>query len=160
MPTSNRTTIQAVIDELGNKLRTNLVVDPPTASKPFRRVVVGSAGVEEYARPFLVLQLSRVRPVGAMDDDKRLEVTMTLRAVTDVTKEDPHEVLLPMVGAVDDYLDGLIDTGVIEGADGFDDRVWTFDYPRASAGARVASASAAQSFVVTVERGQNRVPAP
>ena len=61
---------------------------------------------------------------------------------------------------IEDYLDGIIDTGVLEGAEGFDDRAWTFDYPKSSAGARVAVATAKHTFVVKVERQQNRVPAP
>ena len=121
---------------------------------------MASAGVEEYPRPFLTLLLTRIQPVGVTDNDKLLEVTMTLHVVTDVSASDPHDALLDKVGAVDDYLDSILDGGVIEGAEGFDDRTWTFDYPRATAGTRVASASAAQSFVVKVEREQNRVPAP
>ena len=159
MPTPDRTTLKAAIDELSTKLRANLVADPPTATKPFRRVEVGPVGIEEYPRPFLGLLLSRARPIGVTDNDKIIEASMTLRLVTDVTASDPHGAILDKIGAVDDYLDSLIDTGILEGAEGFDDRVWTFDYPRATSGARVASASAAQTFVVTVERQQNRVPA-
>ena len=84
---------------------------------------------------------------------------MPLRLVMDVTAADPHGAMLDRIGAVDDYLDSLIDAGVIEGAEGFDDRVWTFDYPRTAAGTRAASASAVQTFVVKVERGRNRLPA-
>ncbi len=159
MPTSDRTTIKATIDELGSKLRANLVADPPTASKPFRRIEVGAAGVEEYPRPFVSLLLTRSQPVGVIDGDKVIEVEMTLRVVTDVTQADPHGAILDKIGAIDDYLDGIVDTGVIDGAEGFDNRVWTFEYPRQSAGARVAVAAATQTFVVKVEREQNREPA-
>ncbi len=157
--TPDRTTIKATIEELTAKLRTNLVADPPTASKPFRRVEVGEAGVEEYPRPFLTLTLTRVRPIGTTDNDKVTEVTVALRLVTDVSASDPHAEILDKVGAVDDYLDSIVDSGVIEGAEGFDDRVWKFDYPRATAGARVGCADAAQTFVVKVEREYNRIPA-
>ena len=160
MPTADRTTIKAAIEELTTKLRTNLVADPPTDAKPFRRVEVASAGVEEYPRPFLTLLLTRAQPIGITDNDKLLEVTMTLRVVTDVSASDPHDAILDKIGALDDYLDSILDSGVIDGAEGFDDRAWTFDYPRATAGARVASASATQTFVVKVEREQNREPAP
>lgn len=160
MATADRTTIKAAIGELTTKLRTNLVADPPTATKPFRRVEIADTGVEEYPRPFLTLLLTRTRPVGVADNDRLLEVTMTLRVVTDVAASDPHAAMLDTIGAVEDYFDSILDAGVIEGAEGFDDRAWTFEYPRATAGARVASATAIQTFVVKVERGQNREPAP
>ena len=151
--------MKAAIEELTGKLRANLVAEPPTAEKPLRRVEVGAAGSQEYPRPFLTLMLTRSRPIAAVDNDKVIEVTMTLRLVTDVSAADPHGAMLDTIGAVDDYLDSLIDTGVLEGAEGFDDRGWTFDYPQGTAGARVAAATATQTFLVKVERGQNRVPA-
>lgn len=157
--TADRTTVKAAIEELTAKLRSNLVADPPTASQPFRRVQAAYSGVEEYPRPFLTLLLTRTRPIDTVDDDKLVEVSMTLRMVTDVSDADPHASILDRIAAVEDYLDSVIDTGVIEGAEGFDHREWTFDYPRATAGARVASATATQTFVVKVERGQNREPA-
>lgn len=157
--TPDRTTIKAVIEELTTKLSDNLVADPPTAVKPFRRVEVGGAGYEEYPRPFLTLALTRTRPIGVTGDDRLIEVTMTLRIVTDVSASDPHAAMLDRSGALDDYLDSIADTGVLEGAEGFDDRAWTFEYPAATSGSRVAAATAAQTFVVKVEREQNRVPA-
>lgn len=159
MPTSDRTTVKAAIQELTTKLRANLVADPPTASKPLRRVEISDVSVEEYPRPFLTLALSRVRPIATSDGDQLKEVLMTLRIVSDVAGGDLHDAVLDKIGALEDYLDGILDTGVIEGAEGFDDRAWTFDYPRATGGARVASATASQTFVVKVQRGQNRVPA-
>ena len=159
MPTPDRTTIKAAIEELTDKLQANLVAEPPTAVKPFRRVEVGQAGVEEYPRPFLTLMLTRARPIAVVDNDKVIEVTMTLRLVMDVSGSDPHAAMLDSIGAIDDYLDSLIDAGVLEGAEGFDDRVWTFEYPAETAGVRAAVASATQTFVVKVEREQNRVPA-
>lgn len=159
MPTADRTTIKAAIAELAARLRDNLTADPVTTAKPFRRVEVGDAGVGEYARPFLTLLLTRSRPIGVIDGDKLVEATMRLRVVTDVVAADPHAAMLDKLGAVEDCLDALIDTGVIEGAEGFDDRVWTFTYPRTTSGARVATAEATQTFVVKVERGQNREPA-
>lgn len=159
MPTTDRTTIKAVIDELKTKLTDNLVADPPTTVKPLRRVEVASAGFEEYPRPFLTLLLVRTKPIGVTQNDKLIEVTMTLRIVTDASAADPHAAMLDKIGAVDDYLDSIVDSGVLEGAEGFDDRVWTFEYPRSTAGVRVAAATAAQAFVVKVQREQNRVPA-
>jgi hypothetical protein len=160
MATADRTTIKAAIEELTAKLKTNLVDDPPTAAKPFRRIGIGASGVEEYSRPFLTLELTRARPVGVIDNDKLVQVSMTLRVITDVSASDPHEAILDKIGAVEDYLDSIVDSGVIEGAEGFDDREWMLDYPRATAGARVAAAIATQTFVVKVEREHNREPAP
>lgn len=160
MPTADRTTIKAAIDELVNKLRTNLAAIPPTATKPFRRVEVGDAGTQEYPRPFLTVRLVRTRPIGVVDDDKVMEVITVLRVVTDVSASDPHGAMLDKIGALDDYLDSIRAGGVIAGAEGFDDRVWTLDYPRPTSGSRVASAEATQTFVVKVQRTFNRVPAP
>ena len=157
--TPDRTTIKAAVQELTSKLRDGLVADPPTAAKPFRRVAVGVGGTEDYPRPFLTLHLVRARPIGVMADDKLMEVTVRFGMVTDVLASEPFDALLDKVGAVDDYLDSIVDTGVIDGAEGFDDRSWTFDESRATAGARVATASATQSFVVAVERSWNRIPA-
>lgn len=159
MPTPDRTTLKAAVDELVSKLRINLVAEPPTATRPFRRVEVGAAGVEEYPRPFLTVALTHSKPVSTVQNDKLWQVTMSLRLVMDVAAADPHGTVLNAIGAVEDYLDSIVDTGVLDGAEGFDDRVWSFEYPRDSAGFRVAVASAAQSFVVAVQRQQNRVPA-
>ncbi len=156
---ADRTTIKAAIEELVNKLRANLAANPPTATKPFRRVEVGDAGAAEYPRPFLTVRLVRARPIGVVDDDKVMEVAAGMRMVTDVAASDPHGAILDKIGALDDYLDGLRDGGVIEGAEGFDDRAWTFDYPRTTAGSRVAAAEATMTFVVKVQSTYNRVPA-
>jgi len=158
MAATDRTTISASLDELAAKLWANLVADPPTPAKPFRRVAVGRAGFQEHPRPFLALTVTRTRPIGAMDNDKLIQVTMTLRLVADILASDPHVALLAAIGAVEDYLDAIVETGVIGGADGFDDRTWVFDYPQTAAGARVAAAEASQSFVVRVQREGNRVP--
>jgi hypothetical protein len=159
VPTADRTTIQAAIDELTTKLRTNLVADPPTATKPFRRVEIAGGGVEQHPRPFLTLRLTHTRPIGVADNDRLVGLSVTLRMVTDVSASDPHAAILDKIGAVEDYFDSIVDTGVIEGAEGFDDREWVIEYPQTTAGARVASATATQTCVVKVERGQNRVPA-
>lgn len=159
MPTADRTTIKAAIEELTNKLRVNLVASPPTLSKPFRRVEVSGGDGDEYARPFLTLLLLRARPVGVVDNDRLLAVSMEMRIATDLSTSDPHTAILDKVGAVEDYFDSIIDTGVIAGAEGFDDRTWTVGYPRVTAGARMATALATQTFVVKVERNQNREPA-
>ncbi|UCE60482.1 MAG: hypothetical protein JSU63_01790 [Phycisphaerales bacterium] len=157
--TPDRTTVRAAIEELSGKLCTNLATDPPTAAKPFRRVAVGSGGFAEYPRPFLTLMLARAKPVGTTQGDKLIQVGMILRIVTDIADVDPHGPILDTIGALDDYLDSVIDSGVIEGAEGFDDRAWSFDYPESTVGPRVAAATATQSFVVKVEREHNRVPA-
>jgi hypothetical protein len=156
--TADRTTIKATFDELLVKLRSNLVADPPTAVRPFRHIVVGDFSMVEHARPFLAVALARAKAVGAADGDKLMEVSMNVQVVCDILGSDAHGELLDRTAAVDDYLDSLLDSGVIDGADGFDDRVWTFTHPRTSSGARTATASAVQTCVVRVEREQNRVP--
>lgn len=159
MPTADRTTLKAAIETLFTNLQTNLAASPTTATKPFYKVQVGGGGVEEFPRPFMTLQLIRTRAVSSVDNDKMIEVAMSMRIVTDVAADDPHAAILDKIGALEDYFDGLIDTGVLEGAEGFDDRVWKFEYPKTTSGARVAVASAEQTFVVKVQRQQNRVPA-
>ncbi len=159
MPTADRTTVKAAIDTFVSLLETNLVANPPTKTKPFRSIVVGDSGAEAFPRPFLAIQLSRARVIGAMDNDKLIEVNMTLRSYVDAIQADAHAAMLDAVGAVDDYLDSLIDTGILEGATGFDDRDWTFENAKTSSGSRVVSVTGKQTFVVTVQRLQNRVPA-
>lgn len=158
-PTPDRTTIKAAIDALATMLRTNLVAQPPTGTKPFRQVAVGRAGLEEHPRAFLAVRLTHTQPVGVTEDDKIIKATVSMVIVTDVSGADPHGAILDKIGAVDDYLDSIADTGVIDGAEGFDDREWVFDYPKTTAGARVATATATLTFLAKVERQQNRVPA-
>ncbi len=157
--TPDRTTIKAAIQELTSKLVDNLAADPPTASKPFRRVVEGPSDVTDSPRPFMAVYIKQTKLLGTTQNDKVVEVQMELKVVTDVTTADPHDALLDSVGAVDDYFDSIADSGVIEGAAGFDNRTWSFDYPSAKSAARVASAKALQTFVTKVEREQNRSPA-
>ena len=157
--TPDRTTIKAAATTLVSLLTSNLVADPPTAAKPFRGVTVGAAGVEELARPFLSVLLTKARPAATTNDDKLMEVTLILRVVADATAADPHAAMLDAVGAVDDYFDSVRDVGLIDGAEGFDDRTWNFEYPKATSGARVVTAQATQTMVVKVERGFNREPA-
>lgn len=151
----DRTTIRATVDELLNKLRTDLVAAPPTALKPFRSVVVGAFAGTEFARPFLSIELVRARPIGTTDGDKVLEVETGVRITADVLGDDAHAELLDLVAIVDDYMDGLLDAGAIDGADGFDSRIWAFDEPKITAGPRLARATAREAFVVRVARGQN-----
>jgi hypothetical protein len=160
MPATDRTTIRAAMDELLTKLRANLAANPPTLTKPFRRVEVADAGEEAFPRPFLSLHLLGVRPIGVTDDDRIFQVTVAMQMVTDATAVDPHAAMLDTISAVEDYLDSIRDTGVIAGAEGLDDRAWTFRYPRQSAGPRAVTAEARQTFVVKVQRAFNRVPAP
>ncbi len=157
--TSDRTTLKAALAELAAKLTANLVADPPTGAKPLRGLTVGAGSVMACPRPFMALRLARTRTIAVMDDDKVLAATVLLTLVTDVSASDPHDALLDKIGAVEDYLDSLIDIGVMEGTEGSDDREWTFEYPSATTGARVVSAQAVQTLIVKVERGQNREPA-
>ncbi len=160
MPTPDRTTLRAAVEALTGHLRTSLTAEPPTAARPLRLVVGGAAGVDEHPRPFLSLALTRVRPVTASDGDRLFAATMVFRLVTDVTTSDTLAALLDAPAAVEDAFDALVDDGLLEGAEGFDEREWSFEYPRATAGARVAVAIATQTFVVRVQRAFNRTPAP
>jgi hypothetical protein len=159
MPTADRTTVRAAMDEFVSKLGLNLAAEPPTVTKPFRKVAVSLGTSEEYARPFLTVRVARVEPVAAVDDDRIFEVSLKLRMVTDVTAADPHGSIFDKIGAIEDYLDGIRDTGVIVGAEGFDRRAWTIEYPRPASAARTATAEATEVIVVKVQRGQNRVGA-
>ncbi len=160
MPTPDRTTIKTAVDALVTALQTNLVADPPSGSRPFRAVLTQAAEPTASARPFMAVSLAKAEPIGVSRGDKLFAVTGVMRLVVDVTGEDTHAALLDAIGAVEDYLDSIVDTGVIEGASGFDDRVWTFEYPKSQAGARVAVAEARHAFVVRVERAFNRTAAP
>jgi hypothetical protein len=159
MPTPDRNTIRALLEALTANLRDNLVAQPPTVDRPFRSVAVGPVEAESYPRPFVSLALSRMRPITGVDGDRVFEVTTTLRIEVDVLAADPHPTLLDLIGAVEDCLDSLTDAGLPEGASGLDDRVWTCEHPRTTAGARAAAASANQTFTVIVERNHNRMPA-
>lgn len=154
MPTTIRNATNAFV----SALRSALVGTPLTPAAPLRRVEIGQAGTQEYPRPFLTLLLTRSRPVGTADGNKLMRVSMGLRVVTDVVSSGLHDSLLDAVAAVDDAIDGIVAAGVLEGADGFDDREWVFEYPRTTSGARVASAVATQDFVVHVQRTHNREP--
>ena len=88
--TADRTTIKATIDELLVQLRAQLVADPPTAAKPFRRIVVGDFNMTEYPRPFLSLELIRSRAVGTSAGDKLMEISMNLRVSCDILAADAH----------------------------------------------------------------------
>lgn len=160
MPTSDRTTIRGSVDGLVAKLRSNLVADPPTPVEPLRLITVGQAESTAHPRPFASVALTRARPLGSVDGDKLFEVTIEIRLFVDVREADPHGPLIDVLAALEDYMDSIVDTGVVEGASGFDDREWLVDYPRATAGARVVSATAKQSYVARVERLFHRVPAP
>ncbi len=153
---SDRTTIKTTIQQFVTLLKNNLTAEPPTSTNPLRRVAVGEAGNQEYPRPYLAVRLIRFGPVATVDDDRMFQVISELRLVTDVTAADPHDAILEKIGAVENYLDTILDTGVIEGAEGFDDREWKIEYPKASSGARVAVAVATQTFVVNVDRQLNQ----
>jgi hypothetical protein len=158
-PTPDRSTVQSAIDALVSRLGDNLVANPPAPDRPFRCVEVSDATSDEFPRPFLTLRLTRTRLVSTFDNDMLVEVVAAMRVVTDVSASNPHAALLDQVGAVDDELDGIVDAGLIEGAQGFDDRGWSFEYPRGAAGSRVACATATLVFVVKIEREHNRAAA-
>lgn len=159
MPTPDRTTIKFAIDELVNKLRSNLVADPPTAAKPFRKIEAGIGEVEHFPRPFLTVRAVRARAVSVVDDDKVVEITIEMRIVADIVGVDPYTAVYDQMGAVEDYLDSIRDTGVINGSAGFDERTWTLETSRATSGARVSTATAQQTLIVKVQRGFNRIGA-
>lgn len=159
MPTPDRTTIKAALEALVTGLRDNLTADPPTAAKPLRRVVESAIGLAGQPRPALGVRLLRAEPIGTVDDDKLMAVTMLLEVSADAAGEASHEALLDVVGAIDDYLDSIRDTGVIEGADGLDERTWKLPAPKSVAGVRAATAEAEVTLVVRVQREYNREPA-
>jgi len=158
--TPDRTTVKAAVQALVTALRNNLAATPQTAAKPFRRVDEGPPDVSQYPRPFLSVWLTELEPESTTHGDKVIRVTATMKLVTDVFEADPHNAILDKIGAVDDYFDSLITggTSILEGADGFEDRTWTIDYPLGSTGGRLATAECDLTFIVKVERGYNRVP--
>ena len=160
MATPDRTTVKATIQALTSALRSSLKADPPTSSRPFRRIEEGQAQFGEYVRPFMTVSLVETEPAGTTEGDRLVRVTLAMRLVTDVITDDPHDAILDAVGAIEDFFDDLLtdEDSIIEGAEGFDDRTWTFGYPSGSAGAQAAEASCKQSVVVKIERGYNRVP--
>lgn len=160
MPTPDRTTIKSAIDELVSKLRTNLVADPPTAVKPFRRIEAGVGEFEQFARPFLTVRPIRARAASVVDGDKAIEVTIEMRIVADAISVDPYTAVYDQMGAVEDYLDLIRESGVIGGAAGFDERVWSLETSNSGSGSRVSTATAQQTLMIKVQRGFNRIGAP
>lgn len=149
----NRTTISAVVADIVQKLTDNLVGSPP--DKPFRSLVFGSVEGEQGPRPILGLRLLATRAVGVTDDDKIQELTLALGAAVDVIRQDPHEELLPVLAALDDYLDGIRDAGLVDGAEGMDNGAWKFAYPESKSGARVLTAEMAVTVVLRIARENN-----
>ena len=159
MPTLDRTTIKSAIDELVNKLRSNLAADPPTAIRPFRKIEAGTGEVEHYPRPFLTVRAVRARAASVVDDDKVVEVTVELHIVADIVGVDPLTAVYDQMGAVEDYLDSIRDTGIIDGSAGFDERTWALETSKAASGSRISTATAQQTLLVKVQRGFNRIGA-
>ncbi len=159
MPTPDRTTIRAALDQLVVNLRANLVASPPTTTNPFLAVHVGAPGATDHPRPFLSIDLTGAKRIATVGGDRIMEVEIAARIVTDVTSADPFGMILDHVGATDDYLDSLIGTGILDGAEGFDDRAWTFDDATIRSGPRTLSAMANQTLIVKIQRNQNQTPA-
>ena len=159
MPTLDRTTIKGAVDELVSKLRSNLVADPPTATRPFRKIEPGIGEVDHYPRPFLTVRAVRARAASVVDDDKIVEVTIELRIVADIAGVDPYTAVYDQMGAVEDYLDSIRDGGIIDGAAGFDERTWALETSKSGNGPRVSTATAQQTLMVKVQRGFNRAGA-
>lgn len=159
MPLTDRSTLRLVMDEVLSLLRANLVADPPTGARPFRRVEAGAVAAESGPRPLLGVTLVKARAAAALDDDKVWEATTQLAVVVDLTAADAHGGMLDAVAAVEDGLDALREVGVVAGADGLDDRAWSFEVPAPRAGPRTGVAKATQTFVARVGRGANRAPA-
>ncbi|MCH8892229.1 MAG: hypothetical protein IIB32_01915, partial [Chloroflexi bacterium] len=68
--TPDRTTVKKAIQELVLALRTNLVADPLTVSKPFRRVDEGPPAASQYPRPFLSVWLTKAEPTALTEGEK------------------------------------------------------------------------------------------
>lgn len=156
MPTTDRTTLSAAMAAMVDELRKRLVGDPPTSSHPLRRIIAGAAGVEGAVRPVMAVRLARVHTLSAADDDRLIEASIVLLVATDVGEADAHERVLALTGVVEDALDGLREGGLIEGADGLDDRSWEVHFAAGVAGARVATVEARIRLVVRVAREGNR----
>ncbi|MFQ5463590.1 MAG: hypothetical protein ACE5E5_13320 [Phycisphaerae bacterium] len=158
-PTPDRTTIQSAFDALMARLRAVLVADPPTPAAPFYGAIAGTPAPTSHPRPFLAVTVVAAEPIGGISGDKLIRVALGLHIVTDVGQTDPHAEIVDKIGAVDDFFDNTIQTGLIEGAQGFDDRNWQIDMAVATSGSRTAGAAARQSMIVKVARNQNRIPA-
>lgn len=156
MPTTARTTIKQTLAGLLGDMDAHLVADPPLSSRPLRSVIGGKPGDTAFPRPFVSVYLLQAEIAGAADDDKMISVTMGMRLCADADGADPHDSLLEIIGRIDNYFDSLRDDGLLNGAAGFDDRSWKFDYPRITAGARVVAAIATQTFAVRVRREESQ----
>lgn len=157
---TDSTTIKAAMEELVVKLRANLVADPPTPQKPFRKVESGMGGIEHLPRPFLAVHAVRVRTISAIDDDKVVEIIIEMRIAADILGVDPLTAVYDQIGAVEDYLDSIRETGIIEGTAGYEDRTWALETSNSGSGARISTATAQQTLIVHVQRGFNRAPSP
>lgn len=88
-----------------------------------------------------------------------MEVMIAMRVVADTTGQDSIGTILDHIGATEDHLDSLVGVGLIDGAEGFDDRAWSFEDTKVRSGPRIVAATAKQTFVVKIQRNQNRTPA-
>jgi len=154
----SRTTIRDTLAALITRMQSDLIGDPPTPAAPFRRVLVGEVSPGVVPRPFVALAARGAEPIGTIDGDKLMALSLELLVVVDVVGDTTHATIFDAVGAIDDFFDGMLNDGFVEGADGFDDRTWTVSYPRSQAGGRVATARAVQRAILRVGRMNNRVP--
>jgi len=150
----DRTTLRAAITALSEEIQAGIISDPPTAGKPFRRLIQGEVKGDEFARPFLAIRLERAKPLASSEGDRLFESSVGLSIAADVAG-DAHDGILALVAAVEDLFDALQGSGLIEGADGFDDRAWSFRYAPTTSGARRVLAEATMGLVVRVARELN-----
>ncbi|MCG3130899.1 MAG: hypothetical protein FLDDKLPJ_01673 [Phycisphaerae bacterium] len=151
----DRTTLAAVLEAVREALADALVANPPTESKPFRRLIPGQTDEATGPRPLLGVALMRTRTPAAVDDDRIVEATLQVIVVADAIAADPHEPLVTLMGRVEDVLDAWRDGGLIEGADGFDRRRWDLSRGRQHAGVRAATAECEVTCVIRVAREEN-----
>lgn len=144
---------------LVSRMESELIGEPPAPDAPLRRVLVGEASPGVVPRPFVAVVARGAEPIGTIDGDKLVALSVELAVVVDVVGDTANSTLFDAVGAIDDFFDGMLDDGLVDGVDGFDDRAWTLSYPKAKAGGRVATARAVQRAIVRVGRLNNRVPA-
>jgi hypothetical protein len=158
MPTLDRTTIKSAIDELVNKLRR---IWRPILRRRASRFARSSRHGRSRAlsAAFLTVRAVRARAASVVDDDKVVEVTVELRIVADIVGVDPLTAVYDQMGAVEDYLDSIRDTGIIDGSAGFDERTWALETVKLTSGARVSTVTAQQTLIVKVQRGFNRAAA-
>ena len=152
---ASQTTIKAVLDKIESRYRTKLVADPPTATKPFWTVIEGIATGIEATRPFLAIHATEVRPTDRMDGDQHFRLTFVTQLFTDIDDASQIADLHNKMSEVDDFWDDERATGLLNGAEGFDERRWQIIHPKETQPTRLGRAELTNTCIVNVKRGTN-----